>query len=114
MVIYEDEKFLRKVLGKKKNGETQTCCLEKPYDITELKDFEELEDAILSIEVFNQEVVPKMLLGGAPTSICHFFGWDTPLYMLLFLSVGLSICLSLVHHISGTIHHVITIFGTHL
>ena len=90
------------------------CCLERPYGITELQAFEQLEDAILYTEVFNQEVVPKMLLGGAPTSICHFFWWGTHLYMLLFLSVGLYICLSLVYHISGTIHHVVIIFGTHL
>ena len=40
-------------------------------------------------------------LGGAPTSICHFF--------------HLSVCpsLSVAHHISGTIHHLIIIFGTH-
>ena len=33
MVIYEDEKFLKNVLGMK-NGEIKGCCLEKPYDIT--------------------------------------------------------------------------------
>ena len=52
MVIYEDEKFLRKALGKR-NGKTQVCCLEKPYVITELQDFEQLEDVIFYIEIFN-------------------------------------------------------------
>ena len=52
MVIYEDEKFLRKAL-KKRNGKTQVCCLEKPYVITELQDFEQLEDVIFYIEIFN-------------------------------------------------------------
>ena len=52
MDIYEDEKFLRKALGKR-NGKTQVCCLEKPYVITELQDFEQLEDVIFYIEIFN-------------------------------------------------------------
>ena len=37
-------------------------------------------------------------LGGAPTSMCHFF---RP-----------SICPSVAQHISGTVHHLIIIFGT--
>ena len=42
----------------------------------------------------------KMLfLGGAPTSMCHFF---RP-----------SICLSVAHHISETVYHLIISFGTH-
>ena len=43
-------------------------------------------------------------LGGAPTSICHFFR----------LSVRPSVCLSVAHQISGTIYHLIVIFGTHI
>ena len=36
------------------------------------------------------------------------------LYMSLFPSVCLSFCLSIVHHISGTLHYVMIIFGTHV
>ena len=43
-----------------KYSEKQVRCLEKPYGITELQDFEWLEDAIFYTEVFNPEVVPKM------------------------------------------------------
>ena len=42
----------------------------------------------------------SFFLGGASTSICHFF--------------CSSICPSVVHHISGTVHHLIIIFGTHV
>ena len=42
-------------------------------------------------------------LGGAPTSICHFFC----------LFICSSDCPSVAHHISGT-KHVIRIFGTHV
>ena len=42
-----------------KNGEIQVCCLEKPYGITELQDFEWLEDILFYTEVFNPEVVSK-------------------------------------------------------
>ena len=38
----------------------QVGCLEKPCGIAELKDFQQLEDAIFYTEVFNPEVVPKM------------------------------------------------------
>ena len=40
-------------------------------------------------------------LGGAPTSIYHFFRLP-------------SVCPSVAHHISGTVHHVIIIFGTYV
>ena len=43
-------------------------------------------------------------LGAAPTSICHF---PRP-------SVRPSVHPSVAHHISGTIHHLIIIFGTHM
>ena len=39
-----------------------------------------------------------------------FFRWGTHLYMSLFPSVRPSI----VHHISGTVHHLIIIFGAHV
>ena len=45
-----------------------------------------------------------LFLGGAPTSICHFFC----------LSICPSVCPSITHHISGTVHHLIMIFGTHV
>ena len=41
-------------------------------------------------------------LGGAPTSTCHFFC----------LSVHRFVCPSVMQHISGTLHHLIIIFGT--
>ena len=53
MVMCEDEKLLGKNLDEK-NGETQVHFLEKPYGIAESQDFEQLE-------VFNSEVVPKIL-----------------------------------------------------
>ena len=45
-----------------------------------------------------------LFLGGAPTSICHFF---CP-------SVNPSIRWSVGHYISGTVHHVIIFFVTHV
>ena len=49
---------------------------------------------------------------------CRFylflFRWGTHFYMSLFPSVHPSVCPSVVHHISGTVHHVIIIFGTHV
>ena len=52
----------------------------------------------------NFQNMPNMstFLGGVPTS-----------YMSLFLPVCLSVCLSVVHHVSGTVHHVIIVLGTH-
>ena len=61
MAMCEDEKFLGKVLNKK-NCETQVCCLEKPYGITVLQDFEWLEDAIFYTEVFIPEVAGSFFL----------------------------------------------------
>ena len=56
---YEQEwKVSRESFGLK-YSEKQVRCLEKPYGITELQDFEWLEDAIFYTEVFNPEVVPK-------------------------------------------------------
>ena len=45
-----------------------------------------------------------IFLGGAPTSICHFFC----------LSVHPSVHPSVAHHISGTVDHLTIIFGTHM
>ena len=44
-----------------------------------------------------------LFLSGAPTSICHFFC----------LSVY-PVCPSITYHISGTVRHLIMIFGTHV
>ena len=48
----------------------------------------------------------SIFLGGASTSICHFFH----------LSVRLSVRSSVAHQsqVSGTVHHLIIIFGTHI
>ena len=58
------------------------------------------------------------------TKICEFctkkerlgsvFRWGTHLYMSLFLSARPSDYLSIVDNILRTVHHVITIFGTHV
>ena len=55
---------------------------------------------------FGQVIIDPsaLFLGGAPTSICHFFG----------PSVHPFVHLSVVHHISGTVYHLIIIFGTHM
>ena len=56
------------------------------------------------------KVCPKYFvydfLGGPPTSICHFF----PPFICLFICP--SVRPSVMHHISGTVHHVIIILGT--
>ena len=41
---------------------------------------------------------------------CQVFRWGTHLYVSLFPSI----CLSIVHHFSGTVHHQIIIFDTHV
>ena len=51
-------------------------------------------------------------LDGARISISYFFCPAVHLYVCL--SVCLSVCQSVAHHISGKIHHVIIIFGTHV
>ena len=57
-----------------------------------------------SLEIYLSGAFLYHFLGGAPTSICQFFH----------PSVHLSVHLSVAHHISGTIHHLIVIFGTHM
>ena len=69
------------------------CCYEKL--------FQSVRKKVIKIKKWLALNLPlTSLLGRAPTSICHFF--------------CLSICLSIhvVHHISGTVHHLIIIFGT--
>ena len=39
---------------------------------------------------------------------------STHFYMSLFLSICLSVRPSVTHHMSGTVHHLIIIFGTHV
>ena len=46
----------------------------------------------------------RFLVGGVPTSIYHFSC----------LSDCPSVCPSITHHVSGTVHHLIVIFGTHV
>ena len=41
---------------------------------------------------------------------CQVFRWGTHFYVSLFPSI----CLSIVHHFSGTVHHQIIIFDTHV
>ena len=43
----------------------------------------------------------------------HFLKWGTHLYMLIFLSVRLSIRLDVARHIKGNVDHPIIIFGIH-
>ena len=50
------------------------------------------------------------LLGGTPTSMSFFLFFCLPVHP----SICLFGYLSVVHHISGTLHHVIIIFGTHV
>ena len=52
----------------------------------------------LNLALLDKENV--LFLGGAPTSLCHFF----------YPSARLSV----MQHISGTVHHLIIIFGTHV
>ena len=40
--------------------------------------------------------------------------WSTDFYMSLFLSTCPSTCLYITHHISGTIHHLVSIFATQM
>ena len=59
--------------------------------------------------VYEENVCCKMqglFLGGAPTYICHFF------HPSICPSICPAGCRSVVHHISGTVHHLIVIFGT--
>ena len=73
-----------------------------------------LNDTFLSIFIHGQVkgVEPRIMaqnyvsLGGAPTSIYHFFRPSVR------LSIRPSVHLSAMHHISGTVHHLIIIFGT--
>ena len=46
--------------------------------------------------------INQILLGGAPACICHLF--RPP--------VRPSVCPFVAHHISGTVHHLLIVFGT--
>ena len=60
LVIYEEEKFIGKVLHKK-NDMIMVRCLEKPFGIRIPQDFEKEEDAIYYDTVYAIEVVPEMV-----------------------------------------------------
>ena len=74
MVIYDGKKFLGKVLGKKMVKER--CAAQRSHGIAELQDFERLGDAIFYTELFNPEVVPKMVFstenGSRKTKVLYF------------------------------------------
>ena len=63
LVVYEDEKFLGKVICTKRN-EVQVRCLQKPYGIREPQEFEREEDAIFYQNVYNTNEHPKMVQKG--------------------------------------------------
>ena len=63
LVVYEGEKYLRKVLSKRKD-EVQVCCLEKPWGIQELQEFERLDNAIFYKEVYASDTTPKWVEKG--------------------------------------------------
>ena len=46
-------------------------------------------------------------------SVLRYFRWGTQLCVSVFLSIRPSVCLSVAHHISGTVHHLFIMFGTH-
>ena len=58
---------------------------------------------IIKIKYHNLIFEQHFFLSGAPTSMCHFHP-----------SVRLSARPFVTHHISGIVHHVIIIFGTHV
>jgi len=62
-VIYEEERFLGKILKKQVN-EIQVRCLEKPYGIREPQEFEREEDAIFYQHVYPPCVQPKLIQKG--------------------------------------------------
>ena len=59
IAIYENEKWLGKVVSKKAN---QICvhCLEKPYGVREPQNLEREEDAIYFDQVYHTDVVPTL------------------------------------------------------
>ena len=83
---------------------------------------EELASHMISMPstLHKQNVVPVLFLGGAPTSICHFFHLSAHLSVCQYVcwpvcsSVHLSICPSVMLHIPGIIHHMIVIYDAHV
>ena len=67
--------------------------------------FEELQVKKTSLNALD-------ILRGAPTSICHFFCPCVRLSVRPFVCP--SVRLFVTHHILGTVHHMIFIFGTHV
>ena len=57
LVVYEGEKYLGKVLSKRKD-EVQVHCLEKLWGIQELQQFERIDNAIFYKEVY-ASVLPQ-------------------------------------------------------
>ena len=58
MVVYEQERFLGKVVSIK-NGQAQVRCLEKPLGVNSPQDFERESDAIFYKEVYKTDIVPQ-------------------------------------------------------
>ena len=79
---------------------------------------EELASHMISMPstLHKQNVVPVLFLGGAPTSICHFFHPSVHLsvFLCVDLSVRLAICPSVMRHIPGIMHHMIVIYDAHV
>ena len=58
LVLCKGEKYLGKFLSKRKD-EVQVRCLEKPWCIEELQQFEWLDNAIFYKEVYAIDITPK-------------------------------------------------------
>ena len=56
----------------------------------------------------------KFFLGGAPTSVCHFFHLSIhpSIHPFVHPSLSIRLCPSVMHHISGTVHYLTIIFDT--
>ena len=63
LVGYEGEKYLGKVLSKRKD-EVQVRCLEKLWGIQELQQFERLDNAIFYKDVYASDTTPKWVEKG--------------------------------------------------
>ena len=59
IVIYEDEKFLRKVL-KKVDGLCCVRCLTKPFGIRTPQDLEREDDAVFYSDIYKTDVKPVL------------------------------------------------------
>ena len=85
--VYVKDQWNKKLLGSLYSIISFWCMFEFPDDN---------KQEILELKLFN------------------IFRWGTHLYMSFFPSVGPSIHPSVLHHISGAIHHLIIIFGTYM